>query len=199
MDEINKIIREEIERYILHEVIDFSGLNGYANQLNRSIGNLRSINTSTFNDDLKTFFNNLSTYGIQVIAAINRCTNAQNLNEAYWGGLSNYGINLPGELGGNMVSDFIQGYNWRKNLASRNGKTNAYGNANGRTNNNSVPSVKLQVLLTQLPQWQQAYANKNSQYGIDNFTQEPYNILSRIMPSIQQEYQTQIQNAQGNP
>lgn len=193
MNKINEIIREEIERYILSEAIDFSSLNGYANQLNRSIGNLRSINTSTFNDDLKTFFNNLSTYGIQVIAAINRCTKAQNLNEVYWGGLSNYGINLPGELGGNMVSDFKQGYNWRKRKLAKNG------NANGRTNNNSVPSVKLQVLLTQLPQWQQAYVNKNSQYGIDNFTQEPYNILSRIMPSIQQEYQAQINNAQGNP
>ena len=197
MDRINKIIREEIERYILSEAIDFSTLNGYANQLNTSIGKLRNINTTTFKSDLKAFFNNLSTYGIQVIAAINRCSKAQNLNEVYWGGLSNYGINIPGELGGNIVSDFKQGYNWTKGKFNKNGTNNAYGNANSTSNINSVPSVKLQVLLSKLPTLQREYYNVNTKYNIDSFTQEPYNILNRIMPNIQKLVNTT--NAQGNP
>lgn len=203
MNKVDRIIIEEIERLIISEAVDFTKLSSYSQQLNTSVGNLRSIQTNGFNDDLKKFLNDLSIYGVQIIAAINRCIKATNLNEASWGGLSSYGINLPPELGGNIWSDAKEGYYKTKNFfQNRKGYNSIYGNANGNSNinNNNVPTVKLSVLLQQLPQWQQAYQTKNRQYNIANLTQEPYNILGNIIPNIQAEYNIQVRNAQGtNP
>lgn len=202
---INRIIKEEINKFILSEAIDFNNLRNYSNQLNKCVGNIRNINSNRFSNDLKKFFNDLTIYGVQIIAAINRCMQANNLNEASWGSLSSYGINLPGVLGGNMWQDAKQGYYGTKNFLQRGrGYNNLYGNSNGnangqRINPNTVPSVKLSELLKKLTQWQTEYRNKNSQYNIDSFTQEPYNMLARIIPSIQNEYNAQMQNAQGHP
>lgn len=203
MNDINKIIREEINRYILSEAIDFNNLRSYSIQLNKSVGNLGNINASSFNNDLKKFFYDLTVYCLQIIEAINRCVQANSLNEASFGNLSSYGINLPPELGGNIVSDFKQGYynTKRRFQGSGYGGRNSSGYAKGnRISSNSVPQVKLSALLYNLQSWQQAYSTKNAQYNIDSFTQEPYNILIRIIPNIQNEYNAQMRNAQGtNP
>lgn len=212
MDIINKIISEEINRFILSEAIDFSNLRYYSNQLNKAIGGLRNLNSNGFNDELKEFFKDLSIYGIQIIAAINRCVQGNNLNEVRFGGLRDYGINLPAELGGNFWSDAKEGY-W-KTARYMNGYGNGGGrggyasgsrrNSNGRAalvmNNNTVSSEKLSVLLQELPRWQQTYRAMDAKYNIGNLTQEPYVILGQIIPNIETEYNTQMQNAQGtNP
>lgn len=207
MDIINKIISEEINKFILSEAIDFTNLIRYSNQLNKSIGNLRNINSNGFNKELKDFFKNLSIYGIQIIAAINRCTKANNLNEASWGGLSSYGINLPGELGGNLWSDAKEGYWKTVNFLNRNRNfgRNSYANGNRKdsnssvNNDNTVPTEKLSVLLQTLPNWQQRYRVMDAKYNIGNLAQEPYIILTNILPNIEREYNAQIQNAQVNP
>lgn len=199
---IDRIIKEEINRFILSEAIDFTNLVGYSNQLNTSIGNLRNLNSNGFNEELNNFLRDLSIYGIQIIAAINRCAQANNLNEASWGNLSSYGINLPGELGGNLWSDAKEGYWKTVNFLNRNrnGGRGGYANGNRRgTNNNSVPSEKLSVLLQGLPNWQQRYRVIDAKYNIGNITQEPHAILNGIVPNIEREYNAQMQNAQGNP
>ena len=208
MNKINKIIREEIERYILSEAIDFSGLNGYANQLNKTLALINNASSNNnYDPKLRKYFYNFVVYCVQIIAAINRCVQSKNLNEAYWGGLSNYGINLPGELGGNISSDFKQGYRGTKNWIMGNGRGNvgngSYGN--GTVNGKTVPTVKLSILLSQFPQKQQEYANYNFKYNITNnnpkLDMKFKQILGNngIIYNIQKEYQAQVRNAQGNP
>lgn len=215
MSNISKIIREEINRYILSEAIDFTNLQSYANNLNNSLGIIRNVsNDQTIDDNLKRYLYNFVVYCVQIIAAINRCVNANTLNEVYWGGLSNYGINLPGELGGNIVSDFKQGYRGTKNFFMRNGKgtSGSNGYANGkRVDASTVPSIKLSVLLSQLPQKRNEYNSYDSRYNLSSnqsLATEFNTILGNngIIENIAIEYnrqlgsQQQTQNAQGiNP
>jgi hypothetical protein len=205
---IDRIIKEEINRFILSEAIDFSNLTNYSNQLNASIGNLRNLNSNGFNEELNNFLRDLSIYGIQIIAAINRCAQANNLNEASWGNLSSYGINLPGELGGNLWSDAKEGYWKTVNFLNRNrnGGRKGYANGNRKGSNNmsgissnTVPSEKLSVLLQALPQWEQRYGVIDAKYNVGDLTQEPYIMLRDIIPNIEREYNAQMQNAQVNP
>lgn len=208
MDIISRVIKEEINRYILSEAVDFTNLQTYANELNNSLGNISTLsNDNTVDKGLRKFLYDFVVYCVQIIAAINRCIKANSLNEAL-GGLSNYGINLPPELGGNLWNDAVRGYYNTKNfLQNRRGNYNgnsASGYANGRVNQNTVPSVKLSFLLQQLPKWQQAYATKASQYNIMSnvqLTNDFNRILGNngIIPNIQAEYTLQQQNAQGNP
>jgi hypothetical protein len=202
MNRINRIIKEEINKFILSEIVNGNPLANYASQINRSLDNFKNINTSGFNNDLKKFFDDFTVYCVQIIAAINRCVNANSLNEVNLGSLRDYGINLPGELGGNLWSDMVQGYHNTKRFLQRG---RGYGNSPrgyasvSRITPNTVPTVKLSVLLQQLPQWQQTYNMKNSKYGIDNYTLEVGNLLRNIIPNLQTEYQNMI-NAQGtNP
>lgn len=207
MNNIDRIIREEIERLILFEAVDFTRLNQYANQLNNSLGEIRNFSANnSIKEELRKFFYDFVVYCIQIIAAINRCAQANNLNEVNIGGLSNYGINLPPELGGNLWQDAKRGYYGTKNFFERgNGYRSTYGNANG-VNSNSVPSVKLQVLLQNLQAWQTRYRNIYSKYGLgnDQSYQRIINDFNKIIgnngiiPNIQMEYQNQLKNAQ-NP
>ena len=204
MNKIGRIIREEIERLILSETIDFTNLNTYANQLNNSIGEIRNFSANnSIKEELRKFFYDFVVYCIQIIAAINRCAQANNLNEVNIGGLSNYGINLPPELGGNLWQDAKRGYYGTKNFFQNGrGYNGAYGNANG-VNSNSVPSVKLQVLLQNLQAWQTRYRDIYSKYGLGNNQsyQRIVNDFNKIIgnngiiPNIQMEYQNQLQNA----
>ena len=201
MNNIDRIIREEIERLILSEVIDFTNLNTYANQLNSSIGEIRNFSANnSIKEGLRKFFYDFVVYCIQIIAAINRCAKANNLNEVNIGGLSNYGINLPPELGGNLWQDAKRGYYGTKNFFQNGrGYNGAYGNANG-VNSNSVPSVKLQVLLQNLQAWQTKYRDIYSKYGLgnDQSYQRIVNDFNKIIgnngiiPNIQMEYQKQL-------
>lgn len=208
MDNISRIIREEINKYIISEDIDFNGLQTLANELNgNSLGIISNASSDkSFDKNLRRYFESVSIYCVQIIAAINRCIQSQNLNEAsFGGGLSSYGINLPGVLGGNIVSDFNQGYRNTKNWAMggtnyTNGK--AY-SKNGNVNGRQVPSVKLSVLLSQLPQKRQDYTRYDTSYGISNNAQisAAFNeILGNggIVEKIQTEYQAQFANTQTN-
>jgi hypothetical protein len=202
---IDRIIKEEINNFILSEMININSLSTYSNEINNALSEPRTgimnINTSGFNNNLKKFFEDLTKYAIQIITAINRCIQANNLNEASFGGLSNYGINLPGELGGNLWSDAKQGYYNTKNFFQRGGRYGSvYNNANGkRINQNTVPSEKLSVLLQNLQIMQREYNYVNSRFGIDNYTMQPNNLLFRIIPSLQTEYTNMINAQNTNP
>lgn len=209
MNRINSIIREEINRFILSEAIDFSNLKNYSNELNNYLGEISNVsNDNSIDGNLRKFLHDFVVYCVQIIAAINRCERANSLNEVSLGSLSNYGIDLPPELGGNLWQDAKQGYYGTKRFLQRNGRpSSSYGSAIGTRSNqntNSVPSVKLSQLLQQLPRWQQEYATKNSQYNLTNnfrLSTSLNKILggNGIIQGIQTEYNAQIRNAQGNP
>lgn len=205
---ISKIINEEINKLRLLEAVNFNNLKMYANELNNSLGNIAQIsNDNNADKGLRKFLYDFTVYCVQIIHAINRCIASNSLNEASFGRLSDYGINLPPELGGNLWSDAKQGYHDTKRfLQGRNGYNTSYGNANGKkVNSNSVQSVKLSVLLQNLPKWRQAYNVKNTQYNIANnprLSSDFSKILGNrgIIENIQIEYNTQLRNAQGtNP
>ena len=209
MNKIDRIIKEEINRFILSEVINFNNLNTLASKLNDSLGNIRNFSANKGLDKrLRKFFYDFVVYCLQIINAINRCAKANSLNEASWGGLSNYGINLPPELGGNIWSDAKEGYYGTKNFFERGrGYGAVYGNSANGVNQNSVPSVKLQVLLQKVQEWQTRYRDIYRNFGLGNnqsyqqIVNDFNNIIvgnNSIIPNIVVEYQRQLQNAQ-NP
>ena len=216
MIDIKRIIREEIEKYILSEAIDFTNLDKLAQMLNNLLGMISDASDDkSCNEELSKFFKSFVMYCVQIIHAINRCAQAQSLNEGNvvtdvlgsfnsWGGLRDYGFNIPGELGGNLWRDTKQGYNNLRNALIGHGRGSSSG-AYGNNGSNQVPSVKLSELLKQLPQWQQYYMQYNTKFSISNnypqIDMQFQKILGNngIIHNIQQEYQTQIQNAQGNP
>ena len=208
MNKINRIIREEIKKLILTEAIDFTDLKTYADELNNSLGEISNIsNNNGIDKGLRQFLYNFVVYCVQIIAAINRCVQANTINEASIGSLSRYGINLPPELGGNIVNDFKQGYYGTKRFFQRGGYGNSKssGYANGKqVNANTVPSVKLSVLLQNLPRWQRDYQTAYTKYDLANnvrLTSDFNKIIGSngIIPNIQNEYNMQMQNAQVNP
>ena len=207
MVNIKRIIREEIDRFLMAEAIDFRILNQLGQQLNNALAPINSArNDSSYGQELIQYFNNFITYCVQIIAAIRRCNQAQTLNEVNWGGLSNYGINLPGHLGGNLWNDAKRGFYGTRNwVIDKQNKRNGQGaNTNTNINPNTVPSVKLSVLLNQISQKQQEYGNYNTQFGIA--TKNPqvdmqfHQILDNggIIPQIANEYQRQLGNNQNN-
>ena len=204
---IDRIIKEEINKFILSEAVDFTNLRAYANQLNSSLGNIRNLSENGAIDNrLRKFLYDLVVYCIQIIAAINRCMQANNLNEGIidLGRLSDYGINIPSELGGSLWSDAKRGYYNTRNFLQRNNMYNGtYGNAKA-VNSNSVPSVKLSQLLQQLPRWKQSYANIYAQYNLRNNAQLSTDLnkilgINGIMENINNEYQTQIRQTSTTP
>ncbi len=210
MKDIKTIIREEIDRLLLSEAIDFTQLNTLANQLSRSLDGIsQASNNSSYDQRLRQYFTNFITYCVQIIAAIRRCNQAQTLNEVQWGGLSNYGINLPGELGGNIWNDAKRGFygtkRWLMNR-QRNGNTNSSQSySNGTVNGKTVPTVKLSILLGQIQAKQNEYAAHNQQYGIANnnaqLDMQFQKILGTngIIPQIYQAYTAQMQSQNTNP
>lgn len=187
---LKKIINEEVNKYIINENIN--SLMQYANGINNELNKLK--NHSVTDKSLNTFISNFEVYCIQVIHAIKRCIKANNLNES----LSNWGINIPPELGGNIWNDAKSGYYYTKNLLTRGG----YG-GNGRTVNgvdrNTVKSVKLQVLLKQYPQRKKECNNANFKYNLYQQAPPIFEII-RIMDGLYNEYENlkQQNNAQGS-
>jgi hypothetical protein len=154
---------------------------------------------------LKQYIRSFEIYVVQIIHAINRCVQANSLNES----LGSWGINIPPELGGNFWYDAKRGYYATKNFlrGGRYGGYQANLKATKMINPNRVPSVKLSELLRNLRTHQNNFNTMNSQYGIDRMTKQPRNILFNILPQLQSTYsslvnatQNQNQNAQGqNP
>ena len=195
-----RIIREEINRLIF-EAVNVSSLSKYVQPLKKCSSNISNIG-GTNNNEIDIFLKDMCTYLIQIIGGINRCVNANSLNE----GLQDYGIEYPAELGGNFLNDFehgfYQGADWvRRKFGGSDGGSSGYGNAKGNINPNNVPSVKLADSLRKLTQYSNRYRNLYGKYSnilakynmifVDTFNQ--INLLER-------EYTTLTTNAQGqNP
>lgn len=196
MNKIKSIIREEIGRFIINENIN--NLSRYANEINGYLNQMQNI------DSLQPQISKVATdfmkYCIQIIHAINRCVQANSLNE----GLGNWGINVPPELGSNFWNYAVRGYYKTKNLLTR-GRYGSYsGKAINGINPNTLKSVKLSELLRNLPSWENQciryQLNKNIGKNIINSIIQTLYQLNREYTSMVQTAQQQNQNAQGtNP
>lgn len=208
-----RIIREEINRLILSEAIDASPLAKYMQPLKKYAENIKNLGF-TNNKEIDTFLNDLCTYIFQVIFAIDRCVKANSLNEDFR--LSDYGVQYPSELGGNLWNDFenglYKGANWarkqlyKKGYIGNNGnETNAKNNPNtsqDNSNPNNIPSVKLSELVNNsYAQISLRFQGLASKYP--NELSSHSNIIIDALQSINQvkrEYMAIQQNAQGtNP
>ena len=213
---IKKIIREEIDNFLITENI--SSLGQYANELENiafTIGN--NVQMNGLHPNVNRFLNGYIAYILQIKFAIQRCIQANSLNEYGYGRrvLSNFrlpslrdmGINIPAELGGNFWRDAKDGYNGVKNFLRGNRYGN-YGNYNrngyDRANRNNLRSVKLSILLSKSREWETSYAQISRKYQLSQYiqnqcgrdvVQDGFNTIEQL----KQEYQ-QLKNAQGtNP
>ncbi len=204
MNNINRIIKEEINKFIISENVNSlaqfsSSLNTALEEYAREMGR---NNVNALNNDLKQYIRSFETYVVQIIHAINRCVQSNSLNE----GFGNWGINIPPELGGNFWNDAKRGFYVTRNFL-RGGRYGGRTSSKPTTtiNQNRVSSVRLSVLLNNLSSHQNNFNVKNTQYGIDRMTRQPRNILFNILPQLQSTYNNLIntaqnQNAQGqNP
>ena len=213
MNRVNKIIREEIEKFILQENINFNNLANYGQKLESLVQELARYKHSASHQDINNFLDSLMYFALQIVFAIQRCVNAQSLNESLGSGLwnvfgrntigafndnnltnlSSYGINVPHEI--NFWQNAKRGYYDTKRHLN-NSQNNSYQNKKG-TNNNTVQSKQLAALLQQdLPIVQKNYQKILTKYG--NFKIEtPKNILQTIY-EINQEYTNLIKQSQGN-
>lgn len=188
MELYQKIIREEIEKYILKE--DFNSIISYRNKLKTlvtELGNYRPNITY-----VEQFLTNLTKYTLQIIFALDRCARANTLNES----LHDYGIELPQEL--NVWNNVKNSYRDAKNYINRNFVNGGYTSSYARVGNpNNLPTEKLSVLLSKLQQYQTTFNKINGTYNLDFETTKPREIMTTIA-SLQQDY-IQTTNAQGNP
>lgn len=184
---LKKIINEEINKFIINENIN--SLMQSANGINNELSKLK--NHSVTDRSLNTFISNFEVYCIQVIHAVNRCVKANNLNE----GLSNWGINIPPELGGNFWNDAKRGYYKTKNFLTR-GNYGNNGMRNG-VNPNTVPSVKLSVLMQQFPQKKQECETRNRQMNLYQQV-PPILAIVQYLEQIYNNYNSLLQQQQQN-
>ena len=77
MNKIKSIIREEIGRFIINENIN--NLSRYANTINGYLNQMANIDS--LQPQVKQVTMNFMKYCIQIIHAINRCVQANSLNE----------------------------------------------------------------------------------------------------------------------
>lgn len=193
---INRIIREEIEKYIIKENINLDSLASHVKPLNACFNEIKRFSTSN-NQNVNKFMNNLYIYIAQIIGAIERCVRMNNLNEAFR--FSDYGIEVPQELGGNLVYNMKSGYHKTKNLLNQFVNNGGYAsNANyGTINKYTVKQERLSVLLSYLPKYQQNY--KKVENEIIRLTQAPRNALYEIQ-QLYNDFRQLKANAQGtNP
>jgi len=207
-----KIIREEINR-LLSEAIDVSPLAKYMQPLKKYAEDIKNLGF-TKNKEIDAFLNDLCTYIFQVIFAIDRCVKANSLNEDFR--LSDYGVQYPSELGGNLWNDFenglYKGANWARRKLYKNGYIGNNGNGANAQNNqnttqynsnpNNIPSVKLSELVNNsYAQISLRFQGLASKYP--NELSSHSNIIIDALQSINQvkrEYMAIQQNAQGtNP
>ena len=224
MKNIKRIIREEINKLLISENI--ANLTRYATYFENCARQIGGMQTNALNRNINKFLRDYIIYLLQLKFAIQRCVQANNLNEAYYGNrqgwgsrianfykysrlpkLRDFGLNLPDELGGNIIRDFIDGYY----LAKGNRDYGGYGNrnvngsyANG-ANRNTVRQVPLSVLLNRYTRYESSYYNVDRSYGIGQIVQNQFrgrNIIEESLTEIRnliQEY-TALKNAQGtNP
>ena len=197
-----RIIREEINRLIL-EAVNVSSLSKYIQPIRGYIQQLRNA-PNTNNREIDKFFDNMNTYLIQIVFGIDRCVKANSLNEDFR--LSDYGINLPPELGGGLWGNITNSFYNTKNFMNQNfgGNSNqasTTANARANTNPNTVQSVKLAVSLRNLQKYQTTYTTLCSKYpNIMNKYNQFFTDVFNQLTALQREYTTLTTNAQGtNP
>lgn len=203
MKNIRTIINEEISKYIITENIQ--SLMQLGNQLNVLLKQVCKIPTDNLNQGANKFLYDTEYFVVQIVQAINRCVQANNLNES----LGDWGINIPPELGGNFWYDAKRGYYNTKNYLTRgsngyNAQNAAKGNY-GKANATTVKSEKLSSLLQRSTQIYQNYQVGESKYQIPQYapqiSQGMRNIFVKI-EEINKQYNALVsqQNAQGqNP
>lgn len=207
-----RIIREEISR-LLSEAIDVSPLSKYIQPLQKCVSSLKNMGYSN-NKEVDAFLNDICEYILQIIFGIDRCVKANSLNEDFR--LSDYGVQYPAELGGNLWNDFenglYKGANWARNQLYKrgyldggnaaNGKPNGKPNGNTNVNNpNNVPSVKLADSLRNLSQISLRYQDLTNKYPneMSQYSNIIYDALGNYISNLNREYNQIKANAQGNP
>ena len=146
-------------------------------------------NIDSLQPQIKQVTMNFMKYCIQIIHAINRCVQANSLNE----GLGNWGINVPPELGGNFWNDAVRGYYKTKNFLTGGKSGVRGGKAVKGISQNALPSVKLSELLGNLPSWENQCIRYQLNKKIGN------NIINSIIQTLyqlNQEYTSMVQTAQ---
>ena len=185
MDRISQILREEIDKFILREAIDFSPLATASKNLNDAVVELGKYDSSTSQKDIQDYLYKLEYYAIQVVFAANRCVKANSINEGLFSSLADYGFEVPREF--TFWNDAKNSYYNTKNfigLMSGNGKGNG-GSFNGGGTNvdpNKVKSEKLQVLLGKLNYFVQEKKKLETKYSfrMEQATQAPLKVLTCI-------------------
>ena len=213
MNNYKRIIREEINKLILSEAIDVSPLSKYIQPLQKCVSDLKNMGYSN-NKEVDAFLKDTCEYILQVIFGIDRCVKANSLNEDFR--LSDYGVQYPAELGGNIWNDFenglYKGANWARNQLYKrgyldggnaaNGKPNGKPNDNTNVNNpNNVPSVKLADSLRNLSQISLRYQDLTNKYPneMSKYSNIIYDALGNYISNLNREYNQIKANAQGNP
>lgn len=208
MNNIKVIINEEINKFIITENIQT--LMQLGNQLNNMLKQVCKMPTNNLNQNADKLIYNTEYFVIQIIQAINRCVQKNNLNEGFFSGLnftSGWGLNIPPELGGNFWNDAKRGYYNTKNLLNGNkhNSKNITKTQYGKINTTTVKSEKLSSLLQRSTQMYQNYLAEEARYQIPQnapqISQGMRNIFAKI-GEINQQYNQllQNQNAQGtNP
>ena len=214
MKNIKRIIREEINKLLINENI--ANLTRYATYFENCARQIGGMQTNALNRNINKFLRDYIIYLLQLKFAIQRCVQANNLNEAYYSNfrlpnLRDIGLNLPPELGGNFINDFRNGYYGVKNILTNNGRYGSYGKrgVNGSytngTNQNMVRKIPLSTLLNRYQRYENYYARVNRSYGIGQIVQSQCrgrNVIEESLTEIRsliQEY-TALKNAQGtNP
>ena len=180
----------------------------YIQPLKKCVSELRSLGLSK-NKEVDAFLNDVCTYILQVIFGIDRCVKANSLNEDFR--LSDYGVEYPAELGGNLWNDFenglYKGANWARNQLYKRGKLDKGNETNNKENTladdnnpNSVPSVKLEESLRNLPQISLRYQDLTNRYQniMSKYSNAIYDALNCIS-SVNNDFRQIKANAQGNP
>ena len=209
MNNYKRIIREEINKLILSEAIDVSPLSKYIQPLQKCVSDLKNMGYSN-NKEVDAFLKDTCEYILQVIFGIDRCVKANSLNEDFR--LSDYGVQYPAELGGNLWNDFenglYKGANWARNQLYKRGYLDggnaANGKPNGNTNvnnTNNVPSVKLADSLRNLSQISLRYQDLTNKYPneMSKYSNIIYDALGNYISNLNREYNQIKANAQGNP
>ena len=213
MNNYKRIIREEINKLILSEAIDVSPLSKYIQPLQKCVYDLKNMGYSN-NKEVDAFLKDTCEYILQVIFGIDRCVKSNSLNEDFR--LSDYGVQYPAELGGNLWNDFenglYKGVNWTRNQLYKrgyldggnaaNGKPNGKPNGNTNVNNtNNVPSVKLADSLRNLSQISLRYQDLTNKYPneMSQYSNIIYDALGNYISNLNREYNQIKANAQGNP
>ena len=203
MKNIRTIINEEISKYIITENIQ--SLMQLGNQLDVLLKQVCKIPTDNLNQGANKLLYDTEYFVVQIIQAINRCVQANNLNES----LGDWGINIPPEMGGNFWYDAKRGYYNTKNYLAKgsngyNAQNAAKGNY-GKVNTTTVKSERLSSLLQRSTQVYQNYNVGESKYQIQQYapqiSQGMRNIFVKI-EEINKQYNALVsqQNAQGqNP